>query len=447
MGRTAKAALMALLCGWGASAAGAQAPGGWVGGAPYQTRVVVGADGSTYVGIWVQAPQMPVARARAPMAVSLVIDTSGSMAGDKIENARMAASSLLETLSDGDVVSLYAFSDGVVELAPPTVLSAASRGLMMQRVRALAAMGGTNMWDGMQIAVRRMSEAPPSHPLRRVFLISDGRANVGPSDPASLGALAARATEWGTQVTAIGVGTDYDQTTLTAMAVQSAGRLYHLGQPYEMASILQNELQLLSRSVALNAYLEVEPAPGVLILEGLTMGTTLDHGRLRMPLGAVFAGQQREVLLRARVDTARLGSRPLATARLVYQTPGEQAAQQTQSATLAYEVVRDASAAAQSSAPRVVAMVADFEATQTQREAAAMLARGENARAAQVLQAGQHRLQVQAAAAPPAAAARMSTRAQALGQASQQAGAATTAAEQRARSYEFEDSAVEASGY
>ncbi|MBZ0121766.1 MAG: VWA domain-containing protein, partial [Sandaracinaceae bacterium] len=267
MGRTAKAALMALLCGWGASAAGAQAPGGWVGGAPYQTRVVVGADGSTYVGIWVQAPQMPVARARAPMAVSLVIDTSGSMAGDKIENARMAASSLLETLSDGDVVSLYAFSDGVVELAPPTVLSAASRGLMMQRVRALAAMGGTNMWDGMQIAVRRMSEAPPSHPLRRVFLISDGRANVGPSDPASLGALAARATEWGTQVTAIGVGTDYDQTTLTAMAVQSAGRLYHLGQPYEMASILQNELQLLSRSVALNAYLEVEPAPGVLILE------------------------------------------------------------------------------------------------------------------------------------------------------------------------------------
>jgi uncharacterized protein (DUF58 family) len=56
------------------------------------------------------------------MAVSLVVDTSGSMSGEKIENARLAASSLIETLSDGDLVSIYAFANGVAEVAPPTTV-------------------------------------------------------------------------------------------------------------------------------------------------------------------------------------------------------------------------------------------------------------------------------------------------------------------------------------
>lgn len=436
-----------LLIGCLASPALAQNVTTWVGGAPAQSRILVDANGDTWVGIWIDAPNtVQQVRARAPMAVSLVIDTSGSMAGDKIQNARMAAASLLETLADGDVVSIYAFSTAVSEIAAPTVLSGATRGGLMQRLDLLVAAGGTNMWDGMQVGISRMSQAPSTHPLRRVFLISDGLANIGPSDPTTLGNLAAGATEYGTQITAIGVGYDYDQTTLGALAVRSSGRLYHLGDSSQMAGILEQELNLMSRSVALNAFLEVAPAPGVTILQGATTGAVIDSGSLRFPLGAVYAGQRREVLFRARVDTSAMGDRPLATARLVYETPSERE-QRTQATQIRYEVTRDRSAIERSVMPRVAAMVADHEATEAQRRAAVLMQQGQSQQAAVVLERARVEVQRQAAAAPAPARARMQERAGALGTASTAARAAQTPTEMRARSYELADDAMSAEGY
>lgn len=445
MQRNLVGALSALLVIGLASAAGAQQT--WIGGAPQHGRIVVDANGDTWVGIWVDAPAVAVQpRARAPMAISLVVDTSGSMAGEKIQHARMAAQSLLESMRDGDIVSIYAFSSGVTEIAPPTTLSAATRGGLMQRISLLQAAGGTNMWDGMRAGVSRMSQAPATHPIRRIFLISDGHANIGPSDPVSLGNLAAGATEYGTQITAIGVGYDYDQSTLGALAVRSSGRLYHLGQSHQMAAILEQELNLLARSVALHAYIEVVPAPGVVILEGATAGAVLEGGRLRYPLGAIHAGQRREILFRARVDTSTPGSRQLATARLVYETPNERE-QRVQTAPIAYEVTRDRAAAERSAAPRVVAMVADHEAATAQIRAAALMQQGQSQQAAVVLDEARRRVEATAAAAPARARARLTARASALGEASTRAAAARTDEERRARSYEFADQAMEAQGY
>ncbi len=418
----------------------------WIGGAPQQGRILVDANGDTWVGVWIDAPAVAQVRARAPMAVSLVIDTSGSMAGDKIQNARMAAGSLLETLADGDIVSIYGFSTNVTEIAPPTVVSAATRGSLMQRLSYIVAAGGTDMWDGMQAGIARMSQAPATHPLRRIFLVSDGLANIGPSDPGTLGNLAAGATEYGTQITAIGVGYDYDQSTLGALAVRSSGRLYHLGDSSQMASILEQELNLMSRSVALNASIEIVPAPGVTILQGATTGTVIDGGQLRFPVGAVYAGQRREVLFRARVDTSSLGQRPLATARLVYETPNGQE-RQAQSAQIRYEVTRDAAATQRSVAPRVAAMVADHEATEAQRRAAQLMQEGQAQQAALVLDRARVEVERQAEAAPAPARARMQERAHSLGAASGAAAAAQTAPAMRARSYEFADEAMSAEGY
>ncbi|MEM7607419.1 MAG: VWA domain-containing protein, partial [Myxococcota bacterium] len=113
----------------------------WIGGSALQTRVHVGADGQTYVGIWVDAPSDVAVRERAPMALSLVVDTSGSMSGAKIQHARLATQSLLESLQDGDIVSIYAFSNEVVEIAAPTVVSSSTRGTLMTQANRLHAMG------------------------------------------------------------------------------------------------------------------------------------------------------------------------------------------------------------------------------------------------------------------------------------------------------------------
>lgn len=359
----------------------------WIGGSAVHTRVVVGADGETYVGVWIDAPDQTQAYevVRPPMAVSLVVDTSGSMSGAKIENARLAAASLLESLGDGDVVSIYAFSNGVVEVASPTVLGPATRGDLMNRVRYLHAGGGTNLYGGLAAGLQQLALAPPSHSVRRVFLISDGHANVGPSDPRSLAQLAANGTEHGAQVSAVGVGLDYDEHTLGAVAVASAGRLWHLEHPHQLARILEGEVQLLARTVATDAFIEIVPAPGVQILETLTPGAQVHGNVVRLPLGTVFAGQQRDVLFKARVDTRSAGARELATARLRYRAPDADAPR-AEVAPITYEVVRDARVAERSAAPRVQAMVATMEAAVAQQRAAEALTRGDREEAARQFQ-------------------------------------------------------------
>lgn len=426
---------------------GGELSSAWVGGSPVQTRVVVGSDGQTYVGVWIQAPNDGVA-VRAPMAVSLVVDTSGSMSGEKIEHARMAAASFLESLSEGDIVSVYAFNNGVAEIVAPVTVGPATRGTLLQSVNSLYAAGGTNMFDGLTVGVSRLSQAPASHPVRRLVLISDGQANIGPSDPGSLGDLAANGSEFGIQVTAIGVGLDYDEHTLAALAVRSAGRMYHLTHPAQMATILRDELQLLASTVATDAVIEIIPAPGVQILEPATMGATVQGNRMRVPLGALYAGQEREVLFRARIDTAAPGARELAAARLSFRRPGEGAERQVQSASLRYEVVADRAAASASVAPRVQAMVATHEAAQMQIRAAEELNRGEAQAAAATLQRATAVLDRAADAAPAAPQAqRLRQQAQQVRTRASRAAGATSAPAAREAALESMDSAYEMSGY
>ncbi|MDH5491342.1 MAG: VWA domain-containing protein [Myxococcales bacterium] len=421
--------------------------GGWIAGAPIQAQIHVGAGGETFVGVWIDAPQaIEASSARAPMALSLLVDTSGSMAGEKIQNAQMAAASMLESLQEGDIVSLYAFSSGVTELAPPTVLNSASRRGLLQRVRELYAGGGTNMWDGMQVAYSRMGQAPSSHPIRRIVVISDGQANIGPSDPASFGQLAANGTEFGAQISAIGVGLDYDERLLGTLAVRSAGRMYHLEHSSQMARILQNEIGLLSQTVATNAYIEIVPAPGVVILEGLSLGAALEDGRLRLPLGAVYGGQERDVLFRAQVPTEGVGDRPLATARLVYTSPGSDGTQE-QRADLRYRVTNNRRAAARSENGRVAGMVASHQAVLAQTEAAAMLEAGRNEEAADRMVVAERRLREAAAAAPAPARRRMMRQAGGLGRNAGRARSARTRESQRGAALEAGDMAMESAGF
>ena len=422
------------------------ANGHWISGSPAQTRVLVGDDGQTYVGVWVEAPERVARPTRAPMAVALLVDTSGSMSGAKINNARMAASSFLETLRNGDIVSVFGFSDGVTELAAPTVISAASRGALMRSIQNLYPAGGTNMYQGLASAQARLSQAPPSHSVRRLILISDGRANVGPSDPGSLGNLAGRGTEWGIQVSSIGVGLDYDENTLGALAVRSAGRVYHLQQPQQMASILRQEMNLLAQTVATNAVIEIFPKPGVSFLGVESLGAELRNGCVRVQLGSLHAGQRKEVLIRANLSTQGLGRRELATARLQFQSLSRRRPE-VQEVALRYEVVDSEARARNSDNAEVLAMVATQQAVQAQLRGAQLLQSGRAEEAAREFDRADQVIGGAVNTAPAPQRARMRRQAQQARDFARRSRSAPAGAGQRAVTLEAADAAMEMSSY
>lgn len=380
---------------------------GWIGGAPGVNTVFVGTQTDTHLGFWIDVPQVREVAARAPLALSLVVDCSGSMAAEnRLDHAKMAASSLLESLRDGDVVSIYAFSDAVYEYAPPTTVSAQSRAQLVQAVSRMQTMGGTNLYAGLQAGEARAMSAPATHPIRRVIVISDGMANIGPSSPEALGALAAQGTDHNVQVSAIGVGLQYDERTLGALAVRSAGRLYHLEQPSQMAQILAAEFDRLSRTAATDVVVELTPLEGVELVgvESAPFERRPD-GTLRVPLGALFSGQHRELLVQTRLRAERPGAYRIASARLVYRDPRAGGAERVESLSLSVNASADPSAAMATAArdARVSAMVASHEAAQSQLRAVELLNRGQAAQAAREFERVERQLQQAqtiAAAAP-----------------------------------------------
>jgi hypothetical protein len=103
----------------------ANTTGTWVGVAA-ESDVLLAHDGEASLALWIDAPQTRP-RERVPTDVSLVIDTSGSMAGAKIDNARRAAGLLIDDLANGDILSIVSFSDDARTLVEPTVLSREKR--------------------------------------------------------------------------------------------------------------------------------------------------------------------------------------------------------------------------------------------------------------------------------------------------------------------------------
>jgi Ca-activated chloride channel family protein len=174
--------------------------------------------------LFLASPALPdgAARATKPKQITFVVDTSGSMSGDKMEQARAALRQVIGGLNDGDRFNVIAYDTGVRPLwAGPQPLTAATRAEALEFVAGLKAMGGTNIEGALTAALA--PGQPTSLPSAIVFL-TDGRPTVGVTDPQQ---IAARVTEAnrgrGTRVFVLGVGVDVNAVLLDRLALENHG--------------------------------------------------------------------------------------------------------------------------------------------------------------------------------------------------------------------------------
>jgi Ca-activated chloride channel homolog len=427
--------------------------GPWI-GAEATSRYLPSDQFEQPVAIWVSVPS-ETDHPRLPAAVTMTVDTSGSMAGEKIAHARQAANIVLDQLADGDIVALHSFNESVTVLSSPTFLDGGSRPRLAHSVDRLRASGNTNLFEAVRLAVEQSAAAPDSHPVRRVIVVSDGRPTVGPGSPEVLGQLAEDGMRAGVQITSLGIGLDYDENTLNALAQRSSGRLYHLDSPNEMARIIEQELRYLQVTVATAAYVEIVPAPGVSI-EGVpgVHSAWGPSGTLRVPLGALTAGQERELLVRLRVRPGRQGERALLSVRLHYTDPRDGGLSRVQETVVRCTITDDDDRVAQSANPRARAIVSSFHAADLTERASREANSGNLDEADGLLAQAETELQGSAAqAAPPAARKRMADSAHRVGAARQDlsrarsAPAPARAAAGRSNSLRLNDAAMDLYGY
>jgi Ca-activated chloride channel homolog len=154
-----------------------------------------------------------------PRAVSmvLVLDVSGSMAGEKLLNTKEAARTLVRNLSDGDEIGLVAFSSTVQATALTSATSAAKQEALAF-INQLHAAGGTNIAAGLDTGREVLAGG---NGIRRLVLMSDGQPTEGDVDETRLTARASRLHEEGSAVTSLGVGALFASNLMQGLAESS----------------------------------------------------------------------------------------------------------------------------------------------------------------------------------------------------------------------------------
>mgnify|MGYP001806193890 CR=1 FL=1 len=133
----------------------------------------LGKDGDEYL-VWASfQPQFNLAEDTTPRSVKIVVDCSGSMAGDSIDQAREALLRVLDELRPQDWFNIVAFGDRATPLFNAQVMAtpesiAFARGYLR---KLNADMGGTEIGNALKMAVRLRC---PEKIQQNVLLITDG---------------------------------------------------------------------------------------------------------------------------------------------------------------------------------------------------------------------------------------------------------------------------------
>ena len=185
------------------------------------THAPGGEDG--YFLLYVTPPEMPEAQ-QIGRDLTMVVDVSGSMSGDKMQQAKAAVLQVLGSLTPRDRFRLISFSSGVRSFREGYVAAdAASLAAARIWTTSLVAEGGTNIEGALRQALQHeRGRSSRDGNLDVLVFLTDGVPSVGETQPEKLAAMAAKETS-GARVFTVGIGTDVNTYLLERLAQDGRG--------------------------------------------------------------------------------------------------------------------------------------------------------------------------------------------------------------------------------
>jgi Ca-activated chloride channel family protein len=148
--------------------------------------------------------------------VTIVMDRSGSMRGEKIEQAREAVLQVVEGLKPGEYYNIIDFSDSISSFAErPVVKNEETIVKARAYIRNIQANGGTNIYDSLTEA---LNAAPTEGTLPVVLFLTDGLPTVGQTGESAIREAARKMNNAGRRVFTFGVGFNVNAPLLTSIA-------------------------------------------------------------------------------------------------------------------------------------------------------------------------------------------------------------------------------------
>jgi Ca-activated chloride channel family protein len=262
-------------------------------------RPAVPAEGGAIeVLVRVQAPEQPAGsepRARTPLRLVLVVDRSGSMAGEPLAEALRCVEHIGSCLQPEDHLAVVLYDD---HIQVPMHLTRSPGAQVVAAVLAGIDSGGsTNLHLGWETGARELV-AGTAQSISRVVLLSDGQANQGHCDPAYLAGQCSQWLQKGVSTTTVGLGRAFNEELMIAMARAGGGQQYYGQRAEDLFDAFDGELSLLQAMMLRNIRARAIPAPGVLVQP---LGAVTADADGWLPMSELAWGAESWMLLRLHI--------------------------------------------------------------------------------------------------------------------------------------------------
>ena len=319
---------------------------------------------------------------RLPVNIGFVLDRSGSMAGEKLAYTKQAVSYAVGHLRPVDFASLTVYDNAVETLLEAQHI--VSKDAFKGTVSRIFPGGCTNLSGGLIAGYREVMKHNKPEQLNRVLLLTDGLANEGITDKAVLCNKVKQMHKTGVTVTTLGVGDDFDEDLLTAMAEVSGGNYYFIENSDEIPQIFAKELQALLSVVAQNVKLQFSSSPSCAVTKVWGYQPAGDR-ILSIHLPDLFSCDSKFILLEMQLHSETEGNQPLGKLTLSYDEAGEDLKCVTCDIDLSVQVTDDESMLATPDKPEVLVQLELSRSAEIKEEAIRLADSGDVKGAASLL--------------------------------------------------------------
>jgi len=266
-----------------------------------------------FVGIDFFADEATVLQSRS-LNICLAIDCSGSMQGEKIEQAKESAIILARSLSPNDLISIVTFEYKVRVLLAPTPASEQDK--IENVIRSITVGSATSLYGGLKKAYELALKNSQAGRITRVVLITDGNP-TDKENPKDYEKLCTEIRKDGITVNPIGIGNDYNDALLLRVSDSGGGEWMHVTDPQsQLPNFLREQVTMMLNTVAINPELKLEFIAGAEIIDFYTVKPVLTKMELPNRKGDEYlinlrdlvVGQEQTMVFRLKLPNQSNGS-------------------------------------------------------------------------------------------------------------------------------------------
>jgi Ca-activated chloride channel family protein len=190
----------------------------------------------------------------ARVNLTLVLDRSTSMKGLRLDKVKIAAHQILEQLTPDDVLSVVSFSDHADVLIPAAPVK--DKTSMRAVINMMRAEGGTEIFNGLSAGLDEVQKFLGPRLVNHMILLTDGRT-FGDEDQSLK--LAEKAANLGIGISAMGIGEEWNDAFLDALASRTGGTSTYVNSPSAVVRFLNDRVRSLGDAFAERLRMSIAP--------------------------------------------------------------------------------------------------------------------------------------------------------------------------------------------